>query len=115
TPLPFVGSFAVMGLILFLGGFAISPTLIAAVAWIEETVPASRLTEGISVLTTGLYAGLAPGAAAAGVVVDRHGASASYWVVVAAALTAAAVAFATVLLPQGTVSERGPSPSESSS
>ena len=97
-PLPFVHSFVLMGLLLFLAGFAISPTLIASVSWVEETVPANRLTEGISILTTGLAAGVAPGAAAAGVVIDRQGAFASFWVPVGAGLLAAAVAFGTALV-----------------
>ena len=69
-PLPFVDGFVPLGVFLFLSGFAISPTLIAAFAWIEETVPAGRLTEGITLFTTGLAAGLAPGAALVGLVVD---------------------------------------------
>lgn len=99
VPLPFVEGFVFMGVVLFVAGFAISPTLIASVAWIEETVPPRRLTEGISITTTGMYAGVAPGAAAVGVVIDRHGASASYWVPVLAAAAGAAVALATLALP----------------
>ena len=79
---------------LFLSGFAISPTLIASFAWIEETVPSGRLTEGITLFTTGLAAGLAPGAALVGLVVDSSGASASYWVTVAAGLLGAGLAAA---------------------
>ena len=45
-------------------------------------MPAGRLTEGITLFTTGLAAGLAPGAALVGLVVDASGASASYWVTV---------------------------------
>jgi len=100
-PLPFVPGFWLMGLCLFLAGFAVSPTLIASVAWIEETVPARRLTEGISIMTTGLYIGLAPGAAAVGAVIDRHGASASFWVPVIAAAAGALVAVGTLLTPAG--------------
>ncbi len=92
-PLPFVSGFVPLGVFLFLSGFAISPTLIASFAWIEETVPAGRLTEGITLFTTGLAAGLAPGAALVGLVVDAHGASASYWVTVVAGLLGAVLAF----------------------
>ncbi len=99
VPLPFVDGLALMGLFLFLAGFAVAPTLIAAVAWIEEAVPPGRLTEGISVVTTGLYVGLAPGAALVGAVVDRHGASASYWVPVGAAVVGASAGLATALVP----------------
>jgi predicted MFS family arabinose efflux permease len=78
---------------LFLSGFAISPTLIASFAWIEEVVPPGRLTEGITLFTTGLGAGLAPGAALVGVVADRSGASSAFWVTVAGGLIGAAIAF----------------------
>lgn len=98
-PLPFVGGFVPLAVFLFLSGFAVSPTLIASFAWIEETVPPGRLTEGITLFTTGLAAGLAPGAATVGLVVDASGASASYWVPAAAGLVGAAVAFVTAVRP----------------
>ncbi len=112
TPLPFVSGFVLLGVVLFLAGFAISPTLIASVAWIEETVPSGRITEGISIASTGLAAGVAPGAAVVGLVVDRVGASASFWVPALAALGGAAVAFAATLLPG--VTRAGSSPTGSS-
>jgi MFS family permease len=110
VPLPFVDSFALLVVNLFLAGFAISPTMIASMAWIEETVPADRLTEGITMFTTGLAIGLAPGAALAGQVVDDAGASASFWVAVGAGLLAAVLAAGTSLVPTAAA----PSPSGSS-
>ncbi len=83
-PMPFVDGLWALGGFLFLCGFAVSPTLIAAVSWVESIVPAARLNEGIAVFSTGLVAGVAPGAAVVGVVVDAHGASTSFWVPVAA-------------------------------
>jgi len=80
APTPLVGSLPAMGMLLFLAGFAIAPTLIAAVSFIEQTVPASRLTEGIAMLHTTMAAGIAPGAAVAGVVVDAAGPHAAYLV-----------------------------------
>ena len=108
-PLPFVDGFVLLAVFLFLSGFAISPTLIASFAWIEESVPSGRLTEGITLFTTGLAAGLAPGAALVGLVVDSAGASASYWVTAAAGLLGAGLALLT-----RTAGAR-PSPSGSSS
>jgi len=105
VPLPFVDGFLLLAVFLFLAGFAISPTLIAAMAWIEESVPAGRLTEGISLFITGLGVGIAPGAALVGVVVDAAGASASFWVTVAAGAVAAGLAFTTALVSRG---RRGP-------
>jgi predicted MFS family arabinose efflux permease len=112
VPLPFVGGLLPLGVVLFLAGFAISPTLIASVSWIEETVPAGRITEGISIVMTGLAAGVAPGAWLVGVVVDRYGASASYWVPAAAGLAGAAIAFTAARVQ--TPRRRGTSPSGSS-
>jgi MFS family permease len=117
VPVPFVDSFGPLVLLLFLAGFAISPTLIASVAWVEEIVPTGRITEGITIFTTGLAAGIAPGAALVGIVVDARGASASYWVTALSALVGAAIAFVTAAVARRTVrvSGRSPSPSGSSS
>lgn len=93
VPLPFVGSLLLLGLFLFLAGFAISPTMIAGVSWIETIVPAERLNEGMTVFSTGMVAGVAPGAAVVGSVVDSHGASTSFWVPAVAGLLGALVAF----------------------
>jgi MFS family permease len=98
VPLPFVHHIWLLGVMLFIAGFTISPTLIASVSWVEQTVPAARITEGISILTTGLGVGVAPGAALAGIVIDRAGPSPSFWVPVVAGLVAAAIAFLTALI-----------------
>ena len=57
---------------LLVAGFAIAPSLIATTAMIEQVTPAARLTEGMALLHTGLVAGVAPGAAVAGLVVDAR-------------------------------------------
>ena len=62
SPLYFVGSLPLMGATLFVAGFAIAPTMIAAMSLTEETVPSGRLTEGMAIMQTGLVAGVAPGA-----------------------------------------------------
>ena len=90
VPLPFLDGIGLLGLFLFLAGFAISPTMIAAVSWVEAVVPSTRLNEGMTVFSTGLIAGVAPGAAVVGTVVDAHGASTSFWVGAAAGLVGAA-------------------------
>lgn len=92
APLAFIDSVLLMGGVLLLGGVAIAPTLIAATSLVEQSVPASRLTEGMSLLHTGVVAGVAPGAAVAGLVIDRSGASAAYAVSFAAGTLAAVVA-----------------------
>lgn len=96
VPLTVISSMPLLGLALFLGGFAISPTMISALALIEQSVPRGRLTESMAVLHTGLAAGIAPGATLTGVVVDASGAAAAYAVPAAAGLAGALLAFATL-------------------
>lgn len=88
VPLTFIDSMVVMGAVLFVAGFAIAPTLIATMSLCERVVPPSRLTEGMAFIQTGLVAGVAPGAALAGVLVDHYGASAAYLVPVAGGVLA---------------------------
>jgi predicted MFS family arabinose efflux permease len=107
-PLPWVDGFPLMVAILFVAGFAISPTLIAMAAWVEEVVPAARLTESMAVISTGITAGVAPGAVVAGLVIDAHGAGPAYWVPAAAG----AVGFLAAVLAG--VSQEAASPSGSS-
>ena len=98
APLALVDSIGLMAAFMLVGGFAIAPTLIATTAMIEQVTPAARLTEGMALLQTGLVAGVAPGAALAGIVVDHAGASPAYLVPLGAAVLAAVAARA---LPRG--------------
>lgn len=101
VPLTFIDSLVVMGAVLFVAGFAIAPTLIATMSLSEKVLPPSRLTEGMAFLQTGLVAGVAPGAALAGVVIDTQGASAAYLVPAAGGLLAllAAQAIRPIVVP----------------
>src|SRR4051794_5408322 len=92
APLTLVEPVWLMGALMLVGGFAIAPTLIATTAMIEQVTPSARLNEGMALLQTGLVAGVAPGAALAGALVDHSGASASYLIPLAAALLAAVAA-----------------------
>jgi predicted MFS family arabinose efflux permease len=78
---------------MLVGGLAIAPTLIATTAMIEQVTPPARLTEGMALLQTGLVAGVAPGAALAGVVVDHAGSSPAYLVPLGAAVLAVTAAW----------------------
>jgi hypothetical protein len=92
APLALVGSIAVMFAVLFVGGMAIAPTMIAAMTMVEQGVPTSRLTEGMAVLHTGIVAGVAPGAGIAGFVIDHTSASTAYLVALAAGVGGALIA-----------------------
>ena len=78
---------------LFVAGFAISPTMVATMSLVEECVPASRLTEGITWFSTGIAFGIAPGAAIAGHLIDEYGTSTAFLVPIASGVIAAAVAW----------------------
>jgi predicted MFS family arabinose efflux permease len=73
-PLPVVGSVLALGVALFVAGFAISPTLIAGNALVRSVVDPSRVTEGLTWVSTSLGIGVAAGAAAGGAWVDAAGA-----------------------------------------
>jgi predicted MFS family arabinose efflux permease len=92
-PLPALDGLLPLGAVMFLAGMAISPTLIAAATWVATLVPPSRLNEGMALYSTGLIAGVAPGAALSGYAVDAYGASAAYWVPIAAGATGTLIAF----------------------
>lgn len=92
VPLSLIGSMWVMGGWLFVAGFAIAPTMVASLSLVEQAVPRSRLTEGMAIVETALVAGVAPGAALAGHVIDTRGASTAYLVSLAAGLVAAGAA-----------------------
>ncbi|MDO9458143.1 MFS transporter [Nocardioides sp.] len=92
VPLALIDTLWLMGAVLFVAGFSIAPTLIATMSMAEQNVPPSRLTEGMALVHTGIVAGVAPGAALAGVVIDAAGASPAYLVSVGGGLLALAAA-----------------------
>jgi hypothetical protein len=83
-PLPWVRAPLLVAVLLFVGGMAIAPTLIAVVAVTRAVVPQSRLTEAFAWSSTGLAGGLAAGAAGLGFLIDRGGSRLGFWGVVAA-------------------------------
>jgi MFS family permease len=92
VPLLLAPSVLLMAPAALLAGFAISPTLIAAFAFVDELVPAPARTEGFSWLNSGLGLGVAGGFAASGAVADAEGARTAFLVALAAALAAALTA-----------------------
>lgn len=98
APLPFVGTEFLLGVVVFVAGFAIAPTLIAGFSLVESEVPAPRLTEGLAWVGTALNAGVAAGAAVSGRIIDGPGPSAAYGVTVASGLGAAAVCALAVVI-----------------
>ena len=100
-PLPFLDRPVPVGALLLVGGLAIAPTLIATVAVIESSVPASRLTEALNWNTTGLAVGLAAGAALTGQLIDLAGARGGFAGVAGAGLLLVLASLAVRAVPVG--------------
>ncbi|MET9520219.1 MFS transporter [Streptomyces sp. NPDC002994] len=92
-PLLLAGNLPLLAVALFVAGLSIAPTMVTTMALIEQHVPRTKLTEGMTWTGTGLAVGVALGSSAAGWVVDAAGADAGYAVPVAAGALAALVAF----------------------
>lgn len=73
-----------LGLAMFLAGFAISPTLINGNNMIQLVVSPRQLTEGLTWVGTGLGAGVALGSSVAGSRIDAMGAHQGFLIVVVA-------------------------------
>jgi MFS family permease len=95
-PLLAVDSVPMLAIALFASGLAISPTFITAFGLIERLVPASKLTEGVTWVMTGIGIGMALGSAASGWVIDEFGAASGFWV----SVVSGAIALTTALLGQ---------------
>ncbi|MFC8190154.1 MFS transporter [Cellulomonas sp. NPDC057328] len=88
-------SLAVLAIVMFVVGFAIAPSLVNGNALVQGLVPAGRLTEGLTWVSTALGVGVSVGSSVAGARIDAGGAHAGFLVVVvsgAAALVATLVA-----------------------
>ncbi|MGW5820864.1 MFS transporter, partial [Streptomyces noursei] len=94
----------------FLAGLSIAPTMVTTMALVEEHVPRTKLTEGMTWTSTGLAVGVALGSSAAGWVVDAAGAARGYLVPLTAGVLAALVALAGYrwLRPRGVLAPASP-------
>ncbi|MET9362352.1 MFS transporter [Streptomyces sp. NPDC006632] len=92
-PLQLAGNLPFLAVTLFVAGLFIAPTMVTTMALVEQHVPRSRLTEGMTWTSTGLAVGVALGSSAAGWVVDAAGAQAGYLVSGVSGTLAAVVAF----------------------
>ncbi|EEH64356.1 transporter, major facilitator family protein [Gleimia coleocanis DSM 15436] len=80
-----------MGLIMFITGFSISPTMINVNTMVQRTVSERQLTEGLTWMSTFMNIGVSLGAALAGRFVDAVGATGGFNVTVVAAWTMVAI------------------------
>ncbi|GGO91283.1 MFS transporter [Wenjunlia tyrosinilytica] len=92
-PLLLVRNLPSLAVAVFVAGLSIAPTMVTTMALVEQMVPASKLTEGMTWTSTGLAAGVAVGSSASGWVVDTADARTAFAVPAVAGAAAAVVAF----------------------
>ncbi|VEA62421.1 H+ Antiporter protein [Serratia plymuthica] len=91
-PLLLVEDIFTLAATVFVAGLFFAPTMIIAMGLVENIVPPSRLTEGLTWMITGLGIGVALGAALAGWVVDEAGVKAGFIITLSAGLVVLLVA-----------------------
>src|SRR5690606_32870316 len=85
-----------MGLVMFVVGFTIAPSLINGNALVQQIVPNEQLTEGLTWVGTALGVGVSLGASLGGVLIDADGSHGGYLVVVGAGVGAVVAVLATL-------------------
>ncbi|HEJ0331099.1 TPA: MFS transporter [Serratia marcescens] len=91
-PLLWVHNVLTLAAAMFVAGLFFAPTMIIAMGLVENIVPPSRLTEGLTWMVTGLGIGVALGAALAGLAIDAAGIAAGFGVTLTAGLIVLLVA-----------------------
>lgn len=96
-PVVFMGSVWLLGIGLFVAGLACAPALIAGMSLVERIVPASRLTESMGWVSSGLAVGIAIAMPAAGFIADHSAPHLAFLVLSGCAIGAFVIAL--VVLP----------------
>lgn len=91
TPLAFVSEPWLYALVAFIAGLNISAVVIGSFGLIERMVPNARLTEGMTVMVSGMSLGVAAATTASGVIIDASGPSQSLMLAAGSAALAAVV------------------------
>ncbi|CAA9345844.1 MAG: Uncharacterized MFS-type transporter [uncultured Nocardioidaceae bacterium] len=91
APVALIDDVLLMSAVVFVAGFAISPMLISGNQLVQDLVAPSRLTEGLSWVSTAIGVGVSAGSAISGAVVDATDASTAYLVPAGAGVLAAGV------------------------
>lgn len=84
-PLPLVPSIHVLAVFAAAAGFAVAPVLIISTAVLELMVPAARITEALTVTSSGIAVGLSAAAPLSGLLIDTRSASSGYLLMAGAA------------------------------
>ena len=74
----------ILSVMLFIAGMSFAPTMVMVMHLGTITVPPSRITEGLTWMTTGISIGVALGGMLSGLVIDSYGARAGFGVAIGA-------------------------------
>ncbi|MGO3031402.1 MFS transporter [Pseudomonas helleri] len=107
VPLMWANSIITLAAAMFVAGLFLAPTLITAMALVENIVAPAKLTEGLTWMITGLGMGVALGAVVGGWVIDAYGAPAGFRVSLIAGLGMLLFAIAGYRLLQNSTSQPG--------
>lgn len=81
SPFVLAPNLAVLGILMFVAGIAIAPTMTNVNTIVQKVVPPARLTEGLTWMGTAMTLGVSLGSATAGPVIDHSGPKAGFLVV----------------------------------
>jgi MFS family permease len=76
----------ILAAMLFVAGVSFAPTMVVVMNLGTIIIPASRITEGLTWMTTGISIGVALGGVLAGLVIDVYGARAGFGVAIVAGI-----------------------------
>lgn len=94
----FTTSLGALAAIMAVVGLTLAPTLVNGNALVQETIPAQRLTEGLTWVGTALGVGVAGGSAVAGPLIDAQGSHAGFLVSTGAGVIATLTAVLTLVV-----------------
>lgn len=84
SPFVLAPNLIVLGVFMFIAGLAIAPTMTNVNTIVQRISPASRLTEGLTWMSTAMTVGVSLGSGVTGPVIDSSGYKGGFWVVLSA-------------------------------
>ena len=84
SPFVVAPNLIILGIFMFVAGLAIAPTMTNVNTIVQRISPASRLTEGLTWMSTAMTVGVSLGSGVTGPVIDSSGYKGGFWVVLSA-------------------------------
>lgn len=88
----FADSLPILGLIMLITGLVVAPTMTNVNTIVQRIMPERRLTEGLTWMATAMNIGASLGSSVSGPIIDTHGGSGGFLIVIIAGWTMALIA-----------------------